>query len=172
MKTAQHMTKEQSLKHVAGMNRKAWFKEVLKQYKRIAIVGGPRAGKTTLARLADRPVVHTDDYRHRSWDAVPYAVIADVKDLDNDRFIVEGVNAPRALRKGLEVDVVLVLNEPIEALTPRQEGMRKGVMTVLADWYKDHKDVPVMQAPAVTDAAALPERGEVDTLSDSGVVIN
>ena len=133
------------------MNRKAWFADVLKKYNRIAIVGGPRAGKTTLARLADRPVIHTDDYRHLSWDRVPWAAIDDIKDIDGVRWIVEGVNAPRALRKGLEVDVVLVLNEPLEDLTTRQEGMRKGVMTVLASWFADHKDVPIMQAPPVTD---------------------
>lgn len=139
------------------MNRKAWFADVLKRYNRIAVVGGPRAGKTTLARLADRHVIHTDDYRTRSWEAVPHAVIADIRDLEADslsrgnRWIIEGVQVARALRKGLEVDVVLVLNEPLEDLTTRQEGMRKGVMTVLADWYKDHKDVPILQAPAVAD---------------------
>ena len=139
------------------MNRKAWFADVLKRYNRIAIVGGPRSGKTTLARLADRHVIHTDDYRTRSWEAVPHAVIADIRDLEADslsrgnRWIIEGVQVARALRKGLEVDVVLVLNEPLEDLTTRQEGMRKGVMTVLADWYKDRKDVPILQAPAVAD---------------------
>lgn len=139
------------------MNRKAWFADVLRRYNRIAIVGGPRAGKTTLARLADRHVIHTDDYRTRTWEAVPHAVIADIRDLEADslsrgnRWIIEGVQVARALRKGLEVDVVLVLNEPLEDLTTRQEGMRKGVMTVLADWYKDRKDVPILQAPAVAD---------------------
>lgn len=135
------------------MNRKAWFADVLRRYNRIAIVGGPRAGKTTLARLADRHVIHTDDYRTRTWEAVPHAVIADVLDLAQygHRWIVEGVQVARALRKGLEVQVVIVLNEPLNELTPRQEGMRKGVMTVLADWYKDHKNVPVLQAPPVTD---------------------
>lgn len=139
------------------MNRKAWFADVLRRYNRIAIVGGPRAGKTTLARLADRHVIHTDDYRTRSWEAVPHAVIADIRDLEADslsrgnRWIIEGVQVARALRKGLEVDVVLVLNEPLEDLTTRQEGMRKGVMTVLASWFADHKDVSIMQAPPVTD---------------------
>jgi dephospho-CoA kinase len=156
------MNKEQFIAHIAGMNRKAWFNAVLGNYNRIAIVGGPRAGKTTLSRLTDRPVIHTDDYRDRSWEAVPHAVIADVLDLQGDRFIVEGVQVARALRKGLEVDVVLVLNEPLSELTPRQEGMRKGVMTVLADYYKDHKDVPILQAPAVTDL----EKNEADDDSD------
>ena len=153
------MTKEQLIEHVKGMNRKAWFAEVKKHYPRIAIVGGPRAGKTTLSRLTDRPVIHTDDYRTRSWESVPHAVIADVLDIDNrNGFIVEGVQVARALRKGLEVDVVLVLNEPLNELTPRQEGMRKGVMTVLASWFADHKDVPILQAPAVTDL----EKNETD----------
>lgn len=136
------------------MNRKAWFADVLKRYNRIAVVGGPRAGKTTLVRAArSHSKIHTDDYRTRSWAAVPHALIADVLDLaeDTPKFIVEGVQVARALRKGLEVDVVLVLNEPLTELTTAQEGMRKGVMTVLADWYKDRKDVPILQAPAVAD---------------------
>lgn len=135
-------------------NRKAWWKDVLKKYDRIAVTGSPRTGKSTLVRLVkDRPVISTDDYRRRSWSAVPHAVIADVLDLTHDskRFVVEGVQVARCLRKGLDVDVVCVLAEPLEELTTRQAGMGKAVMTVLADWYKDHKDTPILQAPPVTD---------------------
>ncbi len=146
------MTDNEFASSICKLNRKAWFAEVLKRYDRIAIVGGPRSGKSVLSRQSNRPTIHTDDYRHRSWEAVPHAVIADILELDDpERFIVEGVQVPRTLRKGLKVDVVVVLMEPLETLSTRQEGMRKGVVTVLADWFKDHKDVPVLQAPAVTD---------------------
>lgn len=158
------MTPNDFAASIAKLNRKEWFKAVCKRYARIAIVGGPRAGKTTLSRLArDRSVIHTDDFRARSWEAVPHAVIADVLDLakDTNKYIVEGVQVARCLRKGLEVDVVVVLMDPIEALSPRQEGMRKGVVTVLADWYKDHKDTPLLQAPAVTDAEKNEEDADV-----------
>lgn len=137
-------------------NRKAWFLDVLKKYNRVAVTGAPRCGKSTLVRLVkDRPVVGTDDYRNRSWAAVPHAVIADVLDLVHDKetpkFVIEGVQVPRALRKGLEVDCVVVLMEPLAEQTPRQIALGKGLMTTLADWFKDHKNVPMLQAPPVTD---------------------
>jgi ABC-type thiamine transport system ATPase subunit len=132
------------------MNRKAWFKEQLKKYDRIAVAGGPKAGKTTLCRLVrDRTVIHTDSFMHDTWENVPRAVIADIVKTSPQRFVVEGVQVPRCLRKGLEVDAVLWLDEPLEKLSPRREGMRKGCLTVFADWYKDHKDVHVLQAPPV-----------------------
>lgn len=143
-------------------NRKAWWKDVLKKYDRIAVTGSPRTGKSTLVRLVkDRPVISTDDYRRRSWSAVPHAVIADVLDLVHDketpRFVVEGVQVPRTLRKGLEVDCVVVLAEPLAEQTPKQIALGKGLMTTLADWFKDHKDVPVLQAPPVAKEEAEDE---------------
>ncbi len=49
---------------------------MLNRYARVAIGGGPRVGKTTLAALAtDRPVVHTDDWRGLPWSDQPYAII-------------------------------------------------------------------------------------------------
>ena len=135
------------------MNRKQWWKDVLAKYDRIAVVGGPRAGKTTMTRVLDhRHVIRTDDYKHRSWEAAPLAALADVLDLGKDaRFVVEGTRAVSVLRRGLKVDAVVVCMEPLQELTPCQEGMRKAVMTKLASWYAEHKDVPMLQAPPVTD---------------------
>src|SRR5262245_4436614 len=43
---------------------RSWFDDVLGKYSRVAIVGGPRTGKTTLsATVSDRPVIHTDDFK-------------------------------------------------------------------------------------------------------------
>ena len=143
-----------------NQNRKAWFRDVLAKYKRIAICGAPNTGKTTLSRLADRPVIHTDDYRTRTWEAVPHAVIADVLDVakDSDRYVVEGIQVPRCLRKGMEVDAVVYLAEPLEENSKGQAAMGKGAFTVLADWYATHKDVPVLQAPPIPES----ERADLD----------
>jgi hypothetical protein len=45
----------------------------LRTYARVAIAGGPRTGKTTLAAtVKDRPVVHTDDFIvGHEWSEVP-----------------------------------------------------------------------------------------------------
>lgn len=47
-------------------NRIAWFKDLMKQYKRIALTGGSKGGKTTLSRIAEqaqRKVFHSDDFK-------------------------------------------------------------------------------------------------------------
>lgn len=141
------------IKKASGLNRRAWFELALKTYPRIAICGGPNVGKTTLARMVkDRPVIHTDSFMERSWEAVPHAVIAKVYDETGggkDPFVIEGVQAPRTLRKGLEVDAVLWLDQPLEPESKGQASMRKGCMTVLADWFADNKHIPVLQAPAI-----------------------
>lgn len=135
-------------------NRSKWFKDILSTYKRVAIVGGPNSGKTTLSRLVrDRPVVHTDGFRHYSWAAVPEEVIKFVNQHANTKgFVLEGVQAARVLRKGLKVDAVVVLVEPLEENTKGQTAMSKAVMTVLADWWTntDNKQTPLFQAPPVT----------------------
>ena len=146
------MTKgEQFIAKAKGLNRKAWFELALKTFDRIAIAGGPNSGKTTLCRLVKgRPVFHTDEHKHLAWEAVPHAVIAEIlNESAIKQFVVEGVQVPRTLRKGLEVDAVLWLNEALEPNSKGQEAMRKGCQTVLAEWYATHKDVPVLQAPAV-----------------------
>lgn len=104
------------------------------RYPRVAIVGGPRTGKTTFARsVRDRPVISTDDYMDLPWEDVPAKVI-EAAAAAGASFVVEGVQAARALRKGLEVDAVIVLTQPKTELTPGQAAMGKGVMTVFNEW--------------------------------------
>lgn len=110
-----------------------WFDELLRKYNRLAIAGGPHVGKTTLARLVtDRPVVHTDDLMHLDWDTVPPAII--VACATHERFVVEGVQVPRALRKGLTVDAVVWLDRPHTPLSKGQAAMSKGVLNVFCQW--------------------------------------
>ncbi len=110
-------------------------------HPRIAICGGPRTGKTTLASLvADRRVVHTDAWIALPWGEVPHAIIAECTGLDS--FVVEGVQAARALRKGLEVDVVIWLDDLQGGA--KATALTKGVATVFRDWRKASISTPVV----------------------------
>lgn len=130
---------------------------------RICITGGPRAGKTTMARgmLAvmlrdwDKPIVDiegpvqmcTDDVMHLGWSesSARVAVWLDTA----GSWIIEGVAVSRALRKWREahpgepppVDRVIYLNEPYETLGKGQATMAKGVRTVhdeIEGWLDEH----------------------------------
>ena len=108
---------------------------------RIAIIGAPRAGKTTLAeeiaRTSGCPLLHSDDLIALGWSAAS-AEIARVLHTTDD-IIVEGVAVVRALRKALAscscapVERCIVLVRPRLQLTPRQLGMARGIWTVLAE---------------------------------------
>lgn len=112
--------------------------------RRTAILGGPRSGKTTYAAKLmagegeRRPVVHTDDFIALGWERQPEAVIEACRAHEEAGrgFILEGVTAARALRKGLLVDEVIYLHGSRVELTPKQDAMRKGVRTVFLDWLK------------------------------------
>lgn len=119
--------------HNSTKGKQVVFDEVVSKYRRIAITGGPRAGKTTWAqRITDRAVIHTDDFRSSPWPEVPFLVIEACQ--ERQAFCVEGVQVPRALRKGLEVDAVIWLSEPLLELSDGQERMRKGTDTIFRDW--------------------------------------
>lgn len=112
-----------------------WFGMVLAMHRRVAIVGGPGTGKTTLASyVQNRPVVATDAFQGMEWEAVPPAIIERTSRMGS-AFVVEGVTTARALRKGLRVDAVVVLEtqhrpDPL----PGQLAMAKGVTTVFNEW--------------------------------------
>lgn len=121
-----------------------WFKGVLAKYKRIAIAGGPRTGKTTLSdRAVGRvEVFHGDDYISDDWSANSAEIVRLCTPLPS--FVVEGVQVPRALRKGLIVDAVIWLDRPQVPLTKAQQTMAKGVATVFAEWRAANPSVPVL----------------------------
>lgn len=143
------------------------MREVFAKFGRIAIVGGPRAGKTTALSHSDgRYALSTDKYLDEGvgWGDIPDAIVTElssggpqpremlVSDLDEvepprggrsewrggpqprERWVVEGVQVARALRKGLQVDAVVYLRGTTQVLTPGQESMRKAVHTVFCDW--------------------------------------
>ena len=110
--------------------RRAVVEDALSRYARIAITGGPRVGKTWLANTygLDREVVHTDTWQGDEWDKQPALIIVACEPLP--RFLLEGVQVPRALRKGLQIDALLWLDYPTAPQSPAQAAMAKAVATM------------------------------------------
>lgn len=120
------------------------LRNVLAAYKRIAITGAPGTGKTSYSnQVSDRPVIHTDDWMQEPWPEVPFLVKAACESA-GEMFVVEGVNVPRTLRKGLEVDAVIYLDKPLEAQTKAQVALGKGLTTTLTEWAATHPNVPIL----------------------------
>lgn len=131
---------------------------------RIAITGGPRTGKTTLAtkmcsdasRTGGSALRHTDglieQFAHLgkdSWSAASQHVV-DEWFTQPGPWIVEGVAVSRALRKWRDqhpgepppVDRVVYLTTPREPLSKGQEAMAKGVRKVhdeIEAWLAEHE---------------------------------
>ncbi len=130
------------------MNRKQWFLDILKKYDRIAICGVVNGGKTTLSRMVkDRPRFHTDDLRFDAWSDVSKKTVEQTDNLD--RFVVEGMRVPHALRKDMKVDCVVWLNQELEDNSKGQKSMSKASRTVLDEWREAHPGVPYFVAPDV-----------------------
>lgn len=67
-----------------------------------------------------------------SWADAPHAFIGVCQGVP--RFVAEGVQVARALRKGLRVDCIVSLNTPKVELSPGQARMTKGIATVMASF--------------------------------------
>lgn len=117
--------------------------EFLHRYPRIAIAGGPRTGKTTLAdefrRLADEfrlravpPIYRTDDFL--GYDRGE--MLRDIRSMlrGADEFIIEGCQVAWLLRAGLEVDAALYLGQPVAPRTPEQHRFARSIYEVYSRW--------------------------------------
>ena len=112
-------------------------------YPRIALCGGPQVGKTTLAKQFDRPRIHSDDTKPYGWDQVPYEIIARCQQA-GPKFVCEGVQVVRALRKGLEVDCAVWIDGPKVVRLKGQEAMAKGNLTIWLDWRAHCARPPIL----------------------------
>lgn len=115
-------------------------------YPKLAITGFPRAGKTTLAKRLESQVgnvIHADDLKDLGWSEASAELAKRVNE-HKGPLIVEGVAVPRALRKGMKVDAVIVMNEPREPLKSGQTSMGKGVQTVLREWQASNPNAVVL----------------------------
>jgi SPP1 gp7 family putative phage head morphogenesis protein len=134
---------------------------------RVAVVGGPRTGKSTAARaLADAhglPLRHADDLIPLGWSRASEQLAHEIRLSDGGIF--EGVAIARALRKLLELepgqplDAVVRMREPYAALTPGQAAMSAGHDRVLEAILPELelRGVRVLELPAqgLTARAAL-----------------
>lgn len=115
-------------------------------YPRLAIAGGSCCGKTTMAwhifgRFPDRKLFVHDDFKRFEWPVVPHAMIAAAQ--AETRFVIEGVNVARALRKGMKVDAVIYLYKPRVPRIKGQITQAKGIHTVLSEWREGDRETPV-----------------------------
>jgi hypothetical protein len=123
--------------------RKIALDLLLREYERVAILGGPRTGKSTLANsVLDRPVIRTDDLLHVPWEDIPGLLLEQCTGLG--RYLIEGVQIARALRFGLVVDAILYLDEPRAAQSNGQRSMCKAVATIFADWRVNNPETHVV----------------------------
>lgn len=106
------------------------FAEIMNLYPSIAIAGGPRTGKTTMTTGIDRTVIRTDNFMELAWTDVPFAVIEAFR----PGSVVEGVQVPRSLRKGLQVDAIVWTGAFSTSQNTKQASMGQGVLTVFRDW--------------------------------------
>ncbi len=107
----------------------------------IVIAGGPKCGKTTLAKKLADPTFATDDLLPKglAWSDQSNVVLKRMREPKIS--IIEGVTTVRALRKWLRVepalrprlDRVIWMPTPFVAQTPRQRALWKGCTTI---WHQ------------------------------------
>lgn len=96
---------------------------------RIAIVGPPKSGKTTLANAHEAygyTIICTDQWKHLTWSAQPLAAMAALVEAGR-KVVIEGMLVPRLLKHGLDVDMIILLPKPHEPLTPEQRKIWNNV---------------------------------------------
>lgn len=105
-------------------------------YKRIAVTGPPGSGKTTLTEDVDddRPVIHTDDWKHIPWSYQPHKILKALEGLDS--FVVEGIAVPRLLKRDLKIDLLIILQEPRVVITDAQEKLWNNMVPTLSMWLQ------------------------------------
>ena len=113
--------------------------ELVACYKKVALTGPPKSGKTILAnQIKDRSIIHADDYR---TDLAP-----GIEAVKLNMFLIEGVQVPRILSKGLDVQIVICLNKSLESLDAYQRDTAKSVHSILTEWSRSSigEDTPIV----------------------------
>lgn len=123
--------------------RQRAVENALSRFPRVAITGAPRVGKTWLASTygLEREVLHTDTWQGVEWAKQPELIIAACAPLQ--RFLLEGVQVPRALRKGLAIDALIWLDTPAAEQSREQKSMGKAIATVL-NGIRSQLEIPII----------------------------
>lgn len=136
-----------------------WFAEALANFARIAITGASGSGKTTLCqRVNGRDVVHGDDYMHLGWSESSQKM-ADVVNAIHGPLVVEGVQVPRALRKGMRVDCVIWLERMgryEHDVDRHRKAQGAGAWTILSEWRQANPRIPFFIQGGIPLKLALP----------------
>jgi hypothetical protein len=114
-------------------------------------------GKTTLANDIGRrlavPVFHTDQVSHMDWIHQPQAIIR----MAPLAGIIEGVQVLRAVRKGLFLNWLVVLDKSLGDLTDGQQRMTTGLQTILKGLIISKTCPPLVRCARVADARSFLE---------------
>lgn len=91
------------------MSSNSKLDEILTLYNRVVITGPPGVGKSTLTKDIDS--IRVDELiKGVPWAEQPGVIIARV--IGQEKWVMEGCQAARALTKGLDADAVVVLKNP------------------------------------------------------------
>jgi len=97
--------------------------EILSSHARVAIIGAPGTGKSTLASQRDDAVC-TSDWSHMGWRTSGVAALRHQLQLGRERYVVEGVAAAHAVRAMPSAfDAVIVMQ------TPKHERYKQHIAT-------------------------------------------
>jgi hypothetical protein len=137
---------------------------ILDQHRRVGLTGAPRSGKTTLADLVPRATFHTDNYMSTGWIEQPRRIIDAVNRFEaivtsGPGFILEGVQVPRCVRAGLELDAIVWIEYVPEE---RHRAMTRGMITVLQDVIQSNPSLPIYVYNRGTDTARRFTGGMID----------
>lgn len=113
--------------------------DLLKQgYQRIGLVGPHCSAKSLVSlKVTDRKVVHTDDYMDMEWGEDSKQVVVDHN--DDQPLFIEGCKLPNAIRKGLRLDALVIIDASLKSQSEMKQGHRsqqKSITTVLEKCFK------------------------------------
>jgi len=108
--------------------------EAIEMAHTVAIAGLPNAGKTFITdRASEHYKFHTDDFVHQyDWLSLPQGVIDAIG--DKDQWLVEGMQVPRLLKRGLKPELVVWMDNPKVRLSPKQAGLGRQMWKAFEDW--------------------------------------
>lgn len=125
------------------MTRRLWFKDLLKKYKRIAITGGSKGGKTTLSRIAEharRKVFHSDDFKVYMPGREPVRAPGEEIPDEYDRAPGNRDRSPEAWSKVSQdmMEAVNAYDKPFVVEGTRvPHALRKGMVVDVVVWLEE-----------------------------------